>query len=50
MGQIGHVDTLHWYCDGPEPTLAAHRYNNQVRQRKSVANTWFWFFNLSLSS
>uniref|UniRef100_A0A7N2LC38 Uncharacterized protein n=1 Tax=Quercus lobata TaxID=97700 RepID=A0A7N2LC38_QUELO len=26
------LDTLHWYCDGPEPTVAACRYNKQVRK------------------
>ena len=30
------LDTLHWYCDGPEPTIAARRYDAQVRQRESV--------------
>ena len=30
------LDTLHWYCDGPEPTTAACRYDAQVRQREFV--------------
>ena len=30
------LDTLHWYCDGPEPTTTARQYNAQVRQREFV--------------
>ena len=30
------LDTLHWYNDGPEPTVVAHRYDAQVHQRKSI--------------
>ena len=30
------LDTLHWFCDRPEPTVAARPYNVQVYQRKSV--------------
>ena len=30
------LDTIHWYCDGPEPTLAAVKYDTRIRQRKSV--------------
>ena len=30
------LDTIHWYCDGPEPTLAAVKYDARIRQRKSV--------------
>ena len=29
-------DTIHWYCDGSEPMLAAVRYDTKIRQRKSV--------------
>ena len=28
------LDTLHTYCDGPEPTPAAHRLNTYSRHRK----------------
>ena len=31
------LDILHWYCDSPEPTEAACRYNKQMRKQKSVA-------------
>ena len=30
------LDTLHWYCDGLEPTTTARQYNAQVRQREFV--------------
>ena len=30
------LDTIHWYCDGPQPTPAAIRYNARIRQRKSI--------------
>ena len=36
------LDTLHWYCEGLEPTEAAHRYDRLARQRKSV--TSFFLF------
>ena len=40
------LDTLHWYCDGPEPTTAACRYNAQVHQREFVALylCFLWLF------
>ena len=38
------LNTLFWYCDGPEPTAAAHRYDFQVRQRKFVTQHFFFFF------
>ena len=41
------LDTFHWYCDGPKPTLAARRYDAQVRQRKSVA-LYFGFLVFTL--
>ena len=34
--KLVNLDTLNWYCDGPEPTIAARRYEAQVCQRKSV--------------
>ena len=30
------LKTIHWYCDGPEPTPAAVKYEEQIRRRKSV--------------
>ena len=30
------LDTIHWYCDGPEPTPAAVRYEEKIHRRKSV--------------
>ena len=38
------LDTIHWYCDGLEPTTAARRYNSQARRRKSVAHYFFILF------
>ena len=37
-------DTIHWYCDGLEPTTAARRYNSQARRRKSVTHYFFILF------
>ena len=42
------LDTLHWYCDGPQPTKAAHCYDSQVRRCKSVA--FYLRFLLTFSS
>ena len=28
--------TIHWYCDGPEPTREAIRYDERVHKRKSI--------------
>ena len=30
------LDTIHWYCDRPQPTPTAIRYDARIRQRKSV--------------
>ena len=30
------LGTIHWYCDGPQPTPTAIRYDARIRQRKSV--------------
>ena len=30
------LNTIHWYCDGPEPTPAAVKYEEKIRRRKSV--------------
>ena len=37
--------TIHWYCDGPEPTREAIIYDERVHRRKSVN---FYFFEISL--
>ena len=30
------LKTIHWYCDGLEPTPAAVKYEAQIRRRKFV--------------
>ena len=30
------LKTIHWYCDGPEPTAAAIKYEAQIRRHKFV--------------
>ena len=43
--KLVNLDALHWYCDGPEPIVAAYRYERQVRQHKSIAqHVGFFFF------
>ena len=39
--KLVNLDTVHWYCDEPEPTAAAIKYEKRTRQRKSV--TYFFF-------
>ena len=39
--KLVNLNTVHWYCDGPEPTVAAIKYEERTRQRKSVT----FFFN-----
>ena len=34
--KLVNVNTVHWYCDKPEPTPAAIKYEERTRQRKSV--------------
>ena len=34
--KLVNLNTIHWYCDGPEPTTAAIKYEERTRQRKSV--------------
>ena len=34
--KLVNLNTVHWYCDGPEPTPAAINYKKRTRQRKSV--------------
>ena len=31
-----NLNTVHWYCDEPEPTPVAIKYEERTRQRKSV--------------
>ena len=35
--KLVNLNTVHWYCDGPEPSTAAIKYEERTRQRKSVA-------------
>ena len=44
--KLVNLDALHWYCDGPEPIVAAYRYERQVRQHKSIAQHVGFFFLL----
>ena len=34
--KLVNLNTVHWYCDRPEPTTAAIKYEERTRQRKSV--------------
>ena len=34
--KLVNLNTVHWYCDEPEPTMAAIKYEERTRQRKSV--------------
>ena len=34
--KLVNLNTIHWYCDEPEPTPAAIKYEERTRQRKSV--------------
>ena len=34
--KLVNLNTVHWYCDGPEPTPGAIKYEKRTRQRKSV--------------
>ena len=34
--KLVNLNTVHWYCDGPEPTPVAIKYEERTRQRKSV--------------
>ena len=45
-----NLDTLHWYCDRPEPTIASRRYEAQVRQRKSVTLSFCYAYFRFLTS
>ena len=34
--KLVNLNTVHWYCDRPEPTSVAIKYKERTRQRKSV--------------
>ena len=34
--KLVNLNTVHWYCDGPEPSTAVIKYEERTRQRKSV--------------
>ena len=34
--KLVNLNTVHWYCDGPEPTPVAIKYEERTRQRKSI--------------
>ena len=36
------LDTIHWYCDGPQPALIAIRYDAKIRQHKSIVLIFVW--------
>ena len=36
--KLVNLNTVHWYCNGPEPTPAAIKYEERTRQRKSVTS------------
>ena len=43
--KLVNLDIVHWYCNGPEPTAAAIKYEKRTRQRKSVTS-FFLFVHL----
>ena len=45
--KLVNPNTIHWYCDGPEPTREAIKYDERVHRRKSVSFTLLiYIFNL----
>ena len=44
--KLVNLNTVHWYCDEPEPTPAAIKYEERTRQRKSV--TFYNYLDLLL--
>ena len=34
--KLVNLNTIHWYCDGPESTPVAIKYEERTRQRKSI--------------
>ena len=47
--KLVNLNTVHWYCDGPEPTAAAIKYEECTRQRKSVISFFHCSFALSFT-
>jgi len=45
--KLVNLNTLHWYCDGPEPTRAAFRYEAQVRAHKFVTLSFCYIYSKS---
>jgi len=39
------LDTIHWYCDGPEPTPAIVKYDAKIRRCKSIVFILFERFS-----
>ncbi|KAF3946147.1 hypothetical protein CMV_027553 [Castanea mollissima] len=35
--QLVTLDTLYWYCDGPDPSPSARRYHNRIRKQMDAA-------------
>jgi len=50
LAKLVTLNTIHWYCDGSEPTPAAIKYDAKIRRHKSVVlvlfERVFFFFNL----
>ena len=46
--KLVNLDTLFWYCDETKPTTAAHRYDCQVHQHKSIAQNFGYFIIILL--
>ena len=44
------LNTIHWYCDGPEPTLEAIKYDTRLHQRKSCQPHLFQFLDFLIIS
>ena len=36
--KLVNLNTIHWYCNEPEPTQAAIKYEERTRQRKSIVS------------
>ena len=47
--KLVNLNIVHWYCDGPEPTAAAIKYEERTRQRKPVTSFLFCSFALSFT-
>ena len=45
LAKLVTLNTIHWYCDGPEPTPAAIKYDAKIRRRKSVVLVLFEQFS-----